>query len=57
MAEYDYDVLVIRAIRASQLGLKAVIVEKDKPGGVCLSIGCIPSKALIHQAEGWAVRL
>lgn len=59
MAEYDYDVLVIGAgpggyvgaIRASQLGLKAAIVEKDKPGGVCLNVGCIPSKALIHQAE------
>ena len=39
------------AIRASQLGLKAAVIEKDKPGGVCLNIGCIPSKALIHQAE------
>ena len=40
----------VAAIRASQLGLKAVVIEKDKPGGVCLNIGCIPSKALIHQA-------
>ena len=55
----DYDVLVIgagpggyvAAIRASQLGLKAAIVERDKAGGVCLNIGCIPSKALIHHAE------
>lgn len=55
----DYDLLVIgsgpggyvAAIRASQLGLKCGVVEKDKPGGVCLNIGCIPSKALIHQAE------
>lgn len=55
----EYDVLVIgagpggyvAAIRASQLGLKAAVVEKDKPGGVCLNIGCIPSKALIHHAE------
>ena len=59
MATYDYDLLVIGAgpggyvgaIRATQLGMKAAIVEKDKPGGVCLNIGCIPSKALIHQAE------
>ncbi len=56
---YDYDLVVIgagpggyvAAIRASQLGMKAAIIEKDKPGGVCLNIGCIPSKALIHQAE------
>ena len=56
---YDYDLVVIgagpggyvAAIRASQLGLKAAVIEKDKPGGVCLNIGCIPSKALIHQAE------
>ncbi|NLJ41713.1 MAG: dihydrolipoyl dehydrogenase [Clostridiales bacterium] len=55
---YDYDLLVIgsgpggyvAAIRASQLGLKTAVIEKDKPGGVCLNIGCIPSKALIHQA-------
>lgn len=56
---YDYDLLVIGggpggyvgAIRASQLGLKTCVVEKNKLGGVCLNIGCIPSKALIHQAE------
>ncbi len=41
----------VAAIRAAQLGLKPVVIEKDKPGGVCLNIGCIPSKALIHQAE------
>lgn len=57
-----YDVLVIgagpggyvAAIRASQLGLSAAVIEKDKPGGVCLNVGCIPSKALIHQAETFA---
>jgi dihydrolipoamide dehydrogenase len=57
--DYNYDLIVIgsgpggyvAAIRAAQLGLKAAVVEKDKPGGVCLNIGCIPSKALIHQAE------
>lgn len=56
---YEYDVVVIgsgpggyvAAIRASQLGMKAAVIERDKPGGVCLNIGCIPSKALIHQAE------
>jgi len=39
------------AIRAAQLGLSAVIVECDKPGGTCLNVGCIPSKALIHAAD------
>ena len=43
----------VGAIRASQLGLSACVVEMDKPGGVCLNIGCIPSKALIHQAESF----
>ncbi len=59
---YDYDVIIIgagpggyvAAIRAAQLGLKAAVIEKDKPGGVCLNIGCIPSKALIHQAGIYA---
>lgn len=57
--QVDYDVLIIGSgpggyvagIRAAQLGLKAAVIEKDKTGGVCLNIGCIPSKALIHQAE------
>src|SRR5271166_5290446 len=39
------------AIRAGQLGLDTVIVEAKKPGGTCLNVGCIPSKALIHAAE------
>jgi dihydrolipoamide dehydrogenase len=39
------------AIRAGQLGIDTVIVEMAKPGGTCLNIGCIPSKALIHAAE------
>ncbi|MGN6470919.1 MAG: dihydrolipoyl dehydrogenase [Rhizobiaceae bacterium] len=42
------------AIRAGQLGIDTVIVEKAKPGGTCLNIGCIPSKALIHAAEEYA---
>jgi dihydrolipoamide dehydrogenase len=38
-------------IRLGQLGIKAVVVEKGEPGGVCLNVGCIPSKALIHAAK------
>ena len=53
-----YDVAIIgagpggyvAAIRAAQLGLKTCLIEKDRPGGVCLNWGCIPSKNLIHQA-------
>lgn len=41
----------ICAIRAGQLGLNTVIVEESKPGGTCLNVGCIPSKALIHAAD------
>ncbi len=61
MAEhsYQYDVVVVgsgpggyvAAIRAAQLGLKAAIVERESLGGVCLNWGCIPTKALIHNAE------
>ena len=39
------------AIRGAQLGIDTVIVEAAKPGGTCLNVGCIPSKALIHAAE------
>ena len=39
------------AIRAGQLGIDTVIVERSKPGGTCLNVGCIPSKALIHAAD------
>src|SRR6185369_7720270 len=38
------------AIRAAQLGLNTAVVERDKLGGVCVNIGCIPSKALLHSA-------
>lgn len=41
----------VAAIRASQLGKRVVLIERDIVGGVCLNWGCIPSKALIHQAE------
>jgi dihydrolipoamide dehydrogenase len=58
MAE-QYDVVVIgagpggyvAAIKAAQLGLKTVIVDKQWLGGVCLNVGCIPSKALLRNAE------
>lgn len=39
------------AIRAGQLGIDTVVVDADKPGGTCLNVGCIPSKALIHAAD------
>ncbi len=41
------------AIRAGQLGIDTVVVEALRPGGTCLNIGCIPSKALIHAAEAF----
>jgi dihydrolipoamide dehydrogenase len=43
------------AIRCAQLGLATAVVEKEKLGGVCVNIGCIPTKALLHSA--WAARL
>lgn len=55
----DYDVIVlgagpggyVSAIKASQLGLKTAIIDKQWLGGVCLNVGCIPSKALLKNAE------
>lgn len=41
----------IAAIRAAQLGMKVAVIERDKPGGVCLNWGCIPSKAILKCAE------
>jgi len=41
----------VAAIRASQLGLKVGVVERDKLGGICLNWGCIPTKALLRNAE------
>lgn len=59
MNDSQYDVAVIgggiggytAAIRASQLGLKTAVIEKEKLGGVCLNWGCIPTKALLKSAE------
>lgn len=59
MADGHFDVVVlgagpggyVAAIRASQLGLRTAIVEEKYWGGVCLNVGCIPSKALLRSAE------
>ncbi|WP_063003816.1 dihydrolipoyl dehydrogenase [Nocardia salmonicida] len=55
----EFDLLVIgggpggyvAAIRAAQRGLKVCVVEKERPGGVCLNWGCIPTKAMLRSAE------
>ena len=57
--EQNFDVAIIgsgpggyvAAIRASQLNLKTVLIERDKLGGICLNWGCIPTKALLKNAE------
>src|SRR3990167_7648133 len=57
----DFDVIVIgsgpggyvTAIRASQLGFKTAIVERETLGGVCLNWGCIPTKALLKSGEAY----
>ena len=57
MADYDLVVLgsgpggYVAAIRAAQLGLRTAVVERDALGGICLNWGCIPSKALLRNAE------
>ena len=57
MADYDLVVLgagpggYVAAIRAGQLGMKTALVEREAVGGVCLNWGCIPSKALLKNAE------
>jgi dihydrolipoamide dehydrogenase len=59
MAETSFDLVVIgsgpggyvAAIRASQLGMKAAIVEREQLGGICLNWGCIPTKALLRASE------
>jgi dihydrolipoamide dehydrogenase len=60
MAE-NFDVIVVGggpggyvcAIRCAQLGLKTAVVERDRMGGICLSWGCIPTKALLRSSEIW----
>jgi dihydrolipoamide dehydrogenase len=44
----------ICAIRAGQLGIDTIVVEAERAGGTCLTVGCIPSKALIHAADEYA---
>ncbi|MEP3475300.1 MAG: dihydrolipoyl dehydrogenase [Hyphomicrobiales bacterium] len=57
MSTYDIAVIgggpggYVAAIRASQLGLKVALVERDKLGGICLNWGCIPTKALLRSSE------
>ena len=59
MTESNFDVIVIgggpggyvAAIRASQLGMKAAVVERENLGGICLNWGCIPTKALLRTSE------
>lgn len=59
MAREKFDVVVIgsgpggyvAAIRSAQLGLRVGVVEEDRPGGICLNWGCIPTKALLRNAE------
>ncbi|MGC9347272.1 MAG: dihydrolipoyl dehydrogenase [Anaerolineae bacterium] len=59
MPESTYEVVIVgggpggyvAAIRASQLGMKVALVEREHLGGVCLNWGCIPTKALLHNAE------
>jgi len=54
----EFDVIIVGggpagyvcAIRAAQLGLATAVIERDKLGGVCVNIGCIPTKALLHSA-------
>jgi len=59
VSEQNFDLVILgggsggyaAALRASQLGLSVGLVEKNKLGGTCLHVGCIPTKALLHSAE------
>jgi dihydrolipoamide dehydrogenase len=59
VAELNFDLVVLgggsggysAAIRASELGMNVALIEKNKLGGTCLHVGCIPTKAMLHAAE------
>ncbi|MCX6495023.1 MAG: dihydrolipoyl dehydrogenase [Actinobacteria bacterium] len=59
MADHNFDLVVLgggsagysAAVRAVELGMTVVLIEKDKLGGTCLHRGCVPTKALLHSAE------
>jgi dihydrolipoamide dehydrogenase len=59
VSEQNFDLVILgggsggyaAALRASQLGLSVGLIEKNKLGGTCLHVGCIPTKALLHSAE------
>ncbi|MGA0395426.1 MAG: FAD-dependent oxidoreductase, partial [Rhodospirillales bacterium] len=59
MSESSFDLIVIgagpggyvTAIRASQLGMKTAVIEREHLGGICLNWGCIPTKALLRTSE------
>lgn len=59
MSEHNFDLVVLgggsagyaAAIRATQLGSKVALIERDKLGGTCLHRGCVPTKAMLHAAE------
>ncbi|HMB15200.1 MAG TPA: FAD-dependent oxidoreductase, partial [Pelovirga sp.] len=59
MANYEYDIITIGvgpaglvvSAMGSEMGLKVCSIEKDKVGGECMNVGCIPSKALLRMAK------
>ena len=59
MTDQNFDIVIVgggsggyaAALRAAQLGFSVALIEKDKLGGTCLHVGCIPTKALLHSAE------
>ena len=59
MADQNFDLAVVgagpggyvAAIRAAQLGMKVVVIEREHLGGICLNWGCIPTKALLRTSE------
>jgi len=59
LAEHNFDLVILgggsggyaAALRASELGMTVGLIEKNKLGGTCLHVGCIPTKALLHSAE------